>query len=201
MILLKSLINNLINLLGKTSRNLTVKFLMIIKQSDYIRWSKEESIFPSWEERTILLSKQIKPNSIVLEFGASNLLLKNQLPKNCTYLHSDLVARNDETIVIDLNKELPELPISNYIMFSGVLEYIFDVKLILKHCSKYTDHLLFSYATFDKFSNTNNRRFNGWVSDLNENKIQKIANLINFDLKIIGDWKGQTLYHLTKLKQ
>jgi hypothetical protein len=137
----------------------------------------------------------------VLEFGAANRFLKKYLPENCTYLHSDLVKRNEETIVIDLNKEIPDLPISNYIVFSGVLEYIFDVKLIIKHCSKYTDHLLFSYATFDKFPNTNNRRYNGWVSDMNELEFNKLANEINFEIKNIGFWKEQTLYLLTKVNK
>lgn len=195
---IKYKINNIIH---KSSRQLYIRFLKMNNRSDYERWSKEKSLFPSWEERTVLLSKEIKPNSIVLEFGAANRFLKKYLPENCIYLHSDLVKRNEETIVIDLNKEIPDLPISNYIVFSGVLEYIFDVKLIIKHCSKYTDHLLFSYATFDKFPNTNNRRYNGWVSDMNELEFNKLANEINFEIKNIGFWKEQTLYLLTKVNK
>lgn len=189
------------NILHKSSRQLYIRFLKMNNRSDYERWSKEESLFPSWEGRTILLSKQIKPNSIVLEFGAANRFLKKYLPENCTYLHSDLVKRNEETIVIDLNKEILDFPISNYMVFSGVLEYIFDVKLIIKHCSKYTDHLLFSYATFDKFPNINNRRYNGWVSDMKEFEFIKLADEINFEIKNIGFWKEQTLYLLTKVNK
>lgn len=190
--------NKLNNILNKNTRQLYIHFLKITKRSDFIRWSKQESLFSSWDERTILLSEQIKPNSIVLEFGAAKLFLKEHLPKNCNYLHSDLVRRNEETIVIDLNKILPDLPFSNYMVFSGVLEYIFDVKLIIKHCSKYTDHLLISYATLDKFPNINNRRYNGWVSDMKEFEFIKLADEINFEVKVIGIWKNQTLYHLTK---
>lgn len=188
------------NILHKSSRQLYIRFLKMNNRSDYERWSKEESLFPSWEGRTILLSKQIKPNSIVLEFGAANRFLKKYLPENCTYLHADLVKRNDETMVIDLNKELPHLPISNYMVFSGVLEYIFDVKLIIKYCSAFTNNILFSYATFDQFPNTNNRRFNGWVSDVKEIEFIKLADEINFEIKVIGVWKKQTLYLLTKQK-
>lgn len=198
--LFKKLFNYIVNLLNKGFRNLYIKFLMITKQSDYVRWSKKESLFSSWNERTILLSKYIKPNSVVFEFGAANLFLKDYLPINCTYLHADLVKRNDETMVIDLNKELPHLPISNYMVFSGVLEYIFDVKLIIKYCSAFTNNILFSYATFDQFPNTNNRRFNGWVSDVKEIEFIKLADEINFEIKVIGVWKKQTLYLLTKQK-
>ena len=167
-------------------------------KSDYKRWSKTESLFSSWNERTKLLSECIMPNSIVFEFGAAKLVMKEYLPENCSYLHSDIVARDRDTIVIDLNKELSPLPLSHYVVFSGVLEYVNDVENVLKHCSKFTNTILFSYATTDVFSNIETRRFNGWVSDLSQIEIEQIANELQMELEIITQWRSQTLYRMSK---
>lgn len=101
------------------------------KQSDISRWSQEKSLFSSWDERTQLLANHILPESKVFEFGAAHLVLNEMIPKGCVYLHSDIVKRNEKTLVVDLNKNLPELPQVDYIIFSGVLEYIFEVKNLI----------------------------------------------------------------------
>lgn len=183
---------------NKKARSLYISVLKISNKSDYKRWSNTESLFSAWDERTKLLSENILPDSTVFEFGAAKLVLKTYLPENCKYLHSDIVSRDKDTIVIDLNKDLPVLPQSDYTVFSGVLEYVNDVENVLAHCSGFTNVILFSYATVDVFSNIETRRFNGWVSDLSQKDIEKIALKLQMELKVITHWKSQTLYMMTK---
>jgi hypothetical protein len=190
--------NKLLSLRSKYSRVLRTIFNKSFKQSDYNRWSKEKSLFASWDERTQLLAKQIKPQSIVFEFGAARLVLKAMLPEGCEYLHSDIVKRNEHTLVIDLNKELPNLPQVDYIVFSGVLEYVFKVKDLLDYLSQFTNHFVFSYAVTNTFPDKGNRRFNGWVSDLSEDDICTIAEDLQWESSIIGTWKKQTLFQFSK---
>jgi len=168
------------------------------KSSDVDRWSKSKSLFTDWDERTLLLAQQIKPNSKVFEFGAARLVLREAISDNCVYLHSDIVKRNDETLVFDLNKGLPEVPKVDYIVFSGVLEYIFEVEALLRHLASNTDNFLISYATTDQTPDKVKRRYEGWVSDLNEMDISNIADSIDMTLQIIGRWRTQTLYHISK---
>lgn len=162
------------------------------------RWVKKENIHESWNKRTLLLANEIKEGSRVLEFGSGNLILKENLPKNCTYLNSDIVKRDEETIIIDLNKKIPPLPNVDFIIFSGVLEYVFNVEYVLNECLKYSKNILFSYATLDNFPNIKNRRINGWVSDLAMEDFYQILNKKDLNLEVLGNWKGQQLLIIKK---
>jgi len=196
--MIKKIKNKFLSLRAKYSRIFKTTFNKSVKQSDYDRWSKEKSLFSSWDERTQLLANQILPKSAVFEFGAAKLALKEMLPEGCTYLHSDIVKRAEDTLVIDLNKEHPKLPQVDYIVFSGVLEYIFEVKELFIHLSQFTNHFVFSYAVTNAFPEKSNRRSHGWVSDLSEADIITIADEIRWSYKIIGTWKKQTLFQFSK---
>lgn len=187
-----------------TSRYLKYKRIYITtskkrsKTSDIERWSQSDSLFSDWNERTQLLANQIQSHSKVLEFGSAKLVLKSMLPNGCEYYNSDIVSRDEDTMVVDLNKELPQFPVVDYIVFSGVLEYLFEVGNILKHLSQFTDNFVFSYATTNAYSDISNRRLNGWVSDLSENEIERLAEELEMRFEIIGSWRKQTLYQFSK---
>lgn len=166
------------------------------KQSDKSRWSKQQALFSSWDERTRLLADAIAPNSKVFEFGAARLVLKNMLPAGCTYLHSDIVARAEDTLVVDLNKEIPEIPNVDIIVFSGVLEYIFDVEELLESLNPKTKCFVFSYASTNRFPKTSKRREHGWVSDLSLAFFENIALKLNRKLIHLGEWKSQHLFKM-----
>ncbi|MBV7268542.1 class I SAM-dependent methyltransferase [Winogradskyella luteola] len=166
--------------------------------SDKNRWSKKKSLFESWDERTQLLANEVQPNSRVIEFGAARLVLEKMLPEGCTYYNSDIVKRDNSTIVLDLNIELPVIESVDYVIFSGVLEYIYKVERLLKHLSSYTDCIVFSYATTDMFPDNKVRHYNGWVSDLSLEQIKSIGTDLGWYCEIIGTWKNQTLFKFSK---
>lgn len=168
------------------------------KTSDIERWGQDKSLFSSWNDRTQLLANHIQPNSRVLEFGSAKLVLKAMLPYGCVYYNSDLVSRDKDTLVIDLSQELPEVPIVDYIVFSGVLEYLFDVEKVLVHLARFTDNFVFSYATTDAFPEIKTRRFHGWVSDLKKDNVEDLGKALGRKIEIIGFWKQQTLFHFYK---
>lgn len=171
-----------------------------INRSDTQRWEKEKALQDRWEDRTKMLGQHIKNGSKVFEFGAGNMRLKKYLPKNCIYIPSDFVRRTDEMHIIDLNKTLQEIPKSNYIVFSGVLEYVKNLEKVLKFYSGYTENFLLSYAVLEAYPNIKNRRKEGWISDNSHQEILEIAKKINFNCSVIGNWKNQTLYHLKSAK-
>ncbi|RMA57981.1 methyltransferase domain-containing protein [Ulvibacter antarcticus] len=196
--MLSKILNKLRSIIQKTRRSLYVSLLKIFGISDYKRWSKTDTLDETWDERTILLAQQITPNSKVLEFGPRRLILKKNLPENCEYYNSDIIKRDDETLVIDLNKELPELPEVDFIVFSGVLEYVKDVNHLISHCNKYSKSILLSYAVTDHFSNVKNRRISGWISDLSVDDIEKIARDLKMNWSFLNVWKGQRLFRFDK---
>lgn len=177
-------------LILKTTKN------KLARKSDISRWSKQQALFSSWDERTRLLADAIASNSKVFEFGAARLVLKNMLPAGSTYLHSDIVSRAEDTLVVDLNKEIPEIPNVDVIVFSGVLEYIFDVKQLLETLNPKTKCFVFSYATTDRFPKTSKRREHGWVSDLSLKVFENVALKLNRNLIHLGEWKSQHLFKM-----
>jgi hypothetical protein len=192
--MIKKIYNKIASIVQKARRSSYISILKAFGISDYKRWSKTSTLLQNWDERTIMLAEQITPNSKVLEFGAGRLVLKDYLPRNCTYYNSDIVKRNEQTLVIDLNKELPELSKVDFIVFSGVLEYVKDVEHLLEHCSRYTKTILLSYAVTDHFSNSKNRRVSGWISDLSEDDIEAIARKLKMNWSFLNVWKGQRLF-------
>ena len=179
-------------------RRIYVSVLKFFGMSDYSRWSKMEALAPRWDERTKILASYIEPNKRVLEFGAGRQALKGFLPDGCTYIHSDIVKRDAHTLVIDLNKELPELPTVDFIIFSGVLEYVRDIEDVLRHCLVYSDTVLFSYATTDTYGDFKNRRLYGWISDASEKDILDISKRLDASFKTLSVWNKQTLYRFSK---
>jgi hypothetical protein len=173
----------------------------LIGNSDYHRWKKKSSFFLNWDERTEILASFIDKDSKVFEFGAGRLALKKMLPKNCEYFHSDLVKRANDTLVIDLNKTLPQIPEVDFIVFSGVLEYINNVDKLLVHLGNKTRCFLFSYARKDEFNSINFRRSQGWLSDLQHEDFENIAMKLNADIEVVARWNNQTLYKMTKCLQ
>ena len=168
----------------------------IVGISDYSRWKKKKAFHLNWDERTKILALYIRKNSRVFEFGAGRLSLREMLPQDCEYLHSDLVKRNEDTLVVDLNKSLPEIPKVDFVVFSGVLEYVNDIETLIKHLAGKTNCFLFSYATLDKYNSVNFRRSQGWISDLSSEDIIRISKSITGQLEVIGEWNNQTLFSL-----
>lgn len=167
--------------------------------SDKARWSRTNSLFCDWDERTALLAAHIPENSTVFEFGAARLSLKGMLPKGCTYLHSDIVAGDNDTYVVDLNKQLPVIPKVDVVVFSGVLEYLIKVPELMLHVKDNTDILLFSYATINAYPNISVRRGHGWISDHQLETLEDLAKSCNFGSEIIGQWRKQHLFKWRKI--
>lgn len=165
---------------------------------DYNRWSQSKSLFKDWDERTALLAVHIPENSTVFEFGAARLTLKEMLPSGCSYLHSDLVARAEDTYVVDLNKEMPSLEHVDVVVFSGVLEYLLTVQNLMLHLKDHTKIILFSYATTNSFNDKAVRRSHGWLSDHNLGFFEELAKSCNFKQEVIGIWRNQNLFKWTK---
>jgi len=160
------------------------------------RWHDVNNLKEEWDKRTILLAKLIEPNSNVIEFGAGRLILKNHLPKGCTYTPSDITDRGENTIVCNLNdKILPQFDHSfNTAIFSGVLEYVEDVPRLINYLSG-LQTIIISYAT----SKLNERiKSNEWVNSYNDSDILDIFKLNGYKCIQTDIWKRQNIYKFVK---
>jgi D-ribose pyranose/furanose isomerase RbsD len=167
------------------------------KQSDINRWKEAKELFEDWDERTALLASYVPSYSAVIEFGAGNMSLRNLIPENCSYIPSDLVKRFEETVVCDLN-----LPISIHLspfdvaVFSGVLEYVFDVDAVFEQLEKEIPQVVLSYACADIC--THNRLGNGWLSDYTQDQLLTIFDRFGYQVVDKQEWRQQMIFNLKK---
>jgi hypothetical protein len=167
------------------------------KQSDINRWKEANELFEDWNERTALLARYVPSNSAVIEFGAGNMSLRNLLPDNCIYIPSDLVKRFEETVVCDLNGPIYiDLSPFDVAIFSGVLEYVFDIETVFEQLQKEIAHVLLSYACADIC--THNRLGNGWLSDYTQDQLLTIFDRFGYQVVDKQEWRQQMIFNLKK---
>lgn len=155
------------------------------------RWADINNIHKTWESRMNLIVKHIENANSVLEFGAARLYLKTLLPSKVKYTNSDLYKRDKNTIVCDLNKPpYPKFDYNDYIIFSGVLEYVNDVPFLLRVLSENTSNIIFSYSVTDYSQNSNYeyRQRSQWVNNYTIRDLAEIAKKINFQFEHTNDW-------------
>ena len=168
-------------------------------RSDFERWIKSCELHENWNERTKILASMVQPNSSVIEFGAGALSLKGLIPKTCSYTASDIVSRTPGVLVCDLNENIPfELKPFDTAVFSGVLEYVFDIDKVFCQLNNSIDNILLSYAC-KEISNANRLR-NGWLSDYSRLELETIFNKYDYEVIDYREWKNQSIFNLIKSK-
>lgn len=164
--------------------------------SDYKRWSNEKNLFLDWDSRTEQISKLIDDDTSVIEFGAGRLILKSYLPEGCIYTPSDLVDRGQNTVICDLNNDLPQIQRYDFAVFSGVLEYIHNVPRLISYLSNYVDAIIASYAILE--SNKSSRRSEGWVNDYSSSELIKVFESAGYRCYHIEGWRTQLIYKFSR---
>jgi hypothetical protein len=150
------------------------------------------------------MAKWIPKGSRVIEFGAGNQKLKSMLDATCVYFASDLVDRGNTALICDLNKRpLPDFShLSPQVaVFSGVLEYIHDVKDIARWLSPRVEMCICSYSCFEPPQNdllrirtATSRASNGWVNSYTEARIVGIFGDAGFTLANAESFESQRLF-------
>ena len=167
------------------------------QKSDLNRWEDDKELLVNWNERTKILATMIPANSDVIEFGAGNQNLKNYLSENCTYQPSDLVSRSEQTLICDLNKPINiNLKTYDTAVFSGVLEYVYDIDKVFEQLNGEINRVVLSYACKDSF--TENRERLGWLSDFKKEELEKIFKKYQYNIKEYQEWRSQSIFKLEK---
>lgn len=180
-------------------RAMLTRRLIDDRSSDIGRWSDPASFEGYWVERNRLLAAAIPPGASVLEFGAGMRELEKLLPPGCRYTPSDLVSRGPDTLVCDLNtRPLPEFPRHDWIVLSGVLEYLHEPEAVLAWLRSTAPAMLLSYATSDGGErDIASRRGNGFVNDFAAKSLSAMLTRAGWRGEVIGRWHGQLLLRCT----
>jgi hypothetical protein len=104
--------------------------------------------------------------------------LERALPFGCFYQPCDVVARDDRTIVADLNAgQFPVEAVagSDVVVMLGVWEYIFDVEQVFSKLAAGGKPVVCSYCDSGSTPQQARRRSLGWVNDFSVDQFLSIA--------------------------
>jgi len=179
-------------------RELKTKALIKEKRSDFDRWKSDAELLPNWNERTAILASYIQPDAHIIEFGAGAMYMKTLLRHVKSYTPSDIVKRDETTIICDLNKPINfDLTVYDVAVFSGVLEYVYDIDTVVKTMSKANiQQLILSYCCSDIVTLT--RTKNGWLSDYTRPELEAIFLSNGYDIADYREWHNQSIFNLIK---
>ena len=157
------------------------------------RWSKTNEFDEAWKKRIARMASYINIPGTVADFGCGMMWLEPLLKPGNGYLPIDYRARDERTLVLDLNRD-PLPPLGAQIAFlSGVLEYVEQVDVLARNLAQAgVRKIIASYCTLEKFSNLTRRQGLNWVSHLPLSELLA-AFLPHFDLVALDDVNGNTI--------
>lgn len=119
-----------------------------------------------WQARAQAAAQWIPQGSTVLDLGCGDMGLEQELPSGCTYIPSDIVARDERTIVCNLNKQhLPELKVT-HVAVLGVLEHLVHPHHFVKELEKLACPVIITYH-FDRWEER-------WSKRLTRSEFEKL---------------------------
>jgi hypothetical protein len=176
---------------------LNTKKLREKKRTDINRWEENRNLYKDWDERTAILGSLVENDASVIEFGAGNKSLRKYIPGNCFYTPTDIVRRSSDFLICDLNETI-DIDLSNYdtAVFSGVLEYVYDIDKVFEQLPDNIRTVLLSYSCKD--ISQANRLENGWLSDYSSEELEEIFLSHQYILKDLKLWRNQSIYKLER---
>ncbi|MBW9064489.1 hypothetical protein JNB71_14265 [Rhizobium herbae] len=170
--------------LAPAERRARTENLVRGRTSDFERWSNRNNLLASWSERAKIVAALVSPPSGVLDLGCGKMDLEKFLESGITYQPSDIVARDERTIVCDLNNgEIPDID-ANVVTMLGVLEYIYEPAKLLEKLAARWSRLIATYCPADLDAGRD-RAAHGWLNALTSAALVSTAVAAGFDLTAI----------------
>jgi methyltransferase family protein len=164
------------------------------------RWRRDQSLDAAWDERAKQMVADIPAGSRVIDIGAGSQAVRGLLPAGCDYVPVDLVSRSPDTVVCDLNRDaLPELT-ADWLIASGVLEYVFDVDRVVAWMASAAPRIALSYETADDQTRYY-RRARSWVNDYTGEQMHALLAGHGLEVARTAKWKLQTIYWLQRAQE
>ncbi|NLH83282.1 MAG: class I SAM-dependent methyltransferase [Phyllobacteriaceae bacterium] len=133
------------------------------------RWrALEPSEAQPWNRRAAKAAEFLQDQPSVADFGCGTMNLEHHLRPDQIYVPLDVVARDDRTLVCDLNLQPPPETGATAAAFLGVLEYLFDPPGVLQEIARRYRVLVVSYCITDAPNAPTDRRQHAWVNDFSE---------------------------------
>lgn len=127
----------------------------------------------TWEYRAQQAAAYLSGCACVADIGCGRMLLERHLPRGTAYVPVDVVARDERTLVCDLNREaLLPLPSVDAVAMLGLLEYLYDVPGFLAQLPAACNTVAVSYCVAEFTPHQDARHGNGWVNAFRGSQIE-----------------------------
>jgi Methyltransferase domain len=150
--------------------------------------------------RAQLAAQFIPAGARVLELNCGRMSLRRFLPHGCQYRGSDLIAREPDTAVCDLNAgEFPTqaAAAADVIVMLGVLETIVDVESLFTHLRFAKRDIVLSYCATD-LTGKCDRAALGWINHFGFFELARLFDRYGFRIECTAPVDGvQALMRLT----
>jgi hypothetical protein len=150
------------------------------------KWQKVAAAGPPpWDERNSIIARFITPGSSVIDLGAGAQTLRSHLQAGCQYQPCDVVNSSPDVLFCDFNREIyPKTDKTfDYVVCSGILEYVWKPKKFLARVSSLGRTLLLSYNPRMAGESKLDRLAKNWVNHLTRKSLEKMLD----DLGLV--WK------------
>ena len=168
------------------------------------RTNSSEKLFitvdPIWEHRASIAAELIGDVPSIVDLGCGAMSVRRFLPITTRYVGVDHLARDADTIMIDLNSEpLPDFGIRQASML-GVLEYLTDTSNILGQLHRRFDSVVLSYC-HHHFFRSKAKRAQFWVNHYSARQFKTLLRTAGFRIIEVRRIRfGESLYRLESVR-
>jgi len=156
---------------------------------------------PTWDERNTIIARFIPAGSSVIDLGCGAQTLRTHLQAGCTYQPCDIVKSSADVIFCDFNREIYPEPGRDFdfVVCSGVLEYIWKPKRFLARVSTLGRTMLLSYNPRMAGESRLDRLAKYWVNHLKRETLEKTFDELGLQWKLVNVRSpNEHLYSITR---
>jgi hypothetical protein len=188
-------VRNQARLLSKAASTLMVR-------TNVHRWREvSKNPHPHWDGRNEIIAKLIPPESSVLDLGCGPQTLRRHLHTSCKYQPCDVIQSTPDVILCDFNAGIyPQVNERyDYVICSGVFEYIRNPAEFLKKNSRLGNVTILSYNPLGQFPGDSKiRRLNcDWLNHFTNPELEMLFDEVGLAWTVLNTAKdGETIYSL-----
>jgi hypothetical protein len=170
----------------------------VLFRTDVGRWQQVVMEEPLWDARNRVIAQMIPANSSVIDLGSGAQTLERYLKPGCKYQPCDCVKSSDNVLLCDFNNDqYPNISQRfDYVVVSGLLEYIRDPRKFLGRIRSYGNVLLVSYAHLEPGQTHVWRASQGWLNHLTKPELERVFSDLDLVWHEVDQWHEQIIYHV-----
>lgn len=186
--------------LRQATRDVYASVRTLLLRTDVRRWRRNAFERPLWDERNRIIAGLIPEQASVLDLGAGAQTLRSYLKAGCHYQPCDLVRSSEDVLLCDFNAgAYPKTERDyDYVICSGVLEYIREPREFLTRIAGLGRRLILSYAIARPDQSRWQRLREGWVNSHTQCGLERLFDELGFQWRQTGSWRRQAIYTISR---